>query len=253
MIKTGDILRSIAEFTKQYNAGVAQRPNRMAVIDPLYTTGDPKVTFEGESQKTAKGFKCIQYTPVPGDRVIMIPVGKKDYAIVGKNGSSGPVIPSIPSPVLLTARRNTDIVVPNAGVNLPFDGEVRDTNSLWTPLSATSQPTSGSQFTGFPAGDYEITLSCAVAPVTGNLVTTFGLYILLNAVSPWAAADYALAGPEIPAQAAKNTNTCVARVTLGPSDVVTARMFNSTSAGTTVTLKKQPYYGGTQISFLKIN
>lgn len=62
----------------------ADRPNKLAVIDPSYSGGNAKVTFEGESTLTTRAYAIIDsgYQPSPSDRVLMIPVGTT-YAIVG--------------------------------------------------------------------------------------------------------------------------------------------------------------------------
>lgn len=43
---------------------------RYATIDPNYSSGRPKVQFEGEGAVTLKGYPYLaHYTPVPGDKV----------------------------------------------------------------------------------------------------------------------------------------------------------------------------------------
>lgn len=69
--------------------GSAAWPIRLARIDPAYVAGSfpgtlPKVTFEGEDSLSTKRYPVVSgYSPVPSDRVIMLPVGST-YVILGK-------------------------------------------------------------------------------------------------------------------------------------------------------------------------
>lgn len=45
---------------------------RFGIIDPAYTSGAPKVKFDGESTVSARTYKRFaHYTPVAGDRVMI--------------------------------------------------------------------------------------------------------------------------------------------------------------------------------------
>jgi hypothetical protein len=56
---------------------------RIAVIDPAYASGNPKVTFEGESTLSVKQYPYLDsYTPQATNRVVMAPVGTT-YVILG--------------------------------------------------------------------------------------------------------------------------------------------------------------------------
>lgn len=65
------------------------RPNRLAVIDPAYSAASfpgtlPRVTFEGESTLSDKGYNVAgTYSPQPSHRVLLVPVGNT-YVIIGK-------------------------------------------------------------------------------------------------------------------------------------------------------------------------
>jgi hypothetical protein len=62
----------------------ANKPVKLAVIDPAYSGGLPKVRFEGESTVSAKGYPFLNsYLPVASDRVVLMPAGTT-YVIVGK-------------------------------------------------------------------------------------------------------------------------------------------------------------------------
>jgi len=65
------------------------RPVKLAVVDPSYTSGWPKVTFEGESTLSGKLYPHLDsYCPSANDRVVMVPVGTT-WLIVGAVSSSG--------------------------------------------------------------------------------------------------------------------------------------------------------------------
>lgn len=79
------ILQSITGYVRQQQTGPENKPIKMGTIDPAYSgTGDPKVTFYGESTLSGKNYPYLasSYTPVAEDRVVMIPVGTT-YLIVG--------------------------------------------------------------------------------------------------------------------------------------------------------------------------
>lgn len=83
MIDAQDFLDTIAGYSRARTDGSADKPIKLAVVDPAYTTGLPKVTFEGESTMSAKGYAFAQsYTPTAGDRVFLLPVGTT-YLIAG--------------------------------------------------------------------------------------------------------------------------------------------------------------------------
>lgn len=79
-----DILSSIAGYTRAEGSGeAANRAPRLATVDPDYTDGSPKVTFDGEDTMSGKLYPYLDsYTPAPGDRVLLVPVGTT-YLIVG--------------------------------------------------------------------------------------------------------------------------------------------------------------------------
>ncbi|MFE7461678.1 hypothetical protein ACWFMI_23480 [Nocardiopsis terrae] len=68
----------------------ADRPNRLALIDPSYNPdryGDgqnPQVVFDGEAEPTRRRWPVVgAYWPHPGDRVVMMPIGRGDWVILG--------------------------------------------------------------------------------------------------------------------------------------------------------------------------
>jgi len=87
-----EFLDSIAGYSTAIIKGTQEapaKPVRLAVIDPAYVDASfpgtlPKVTFEGEDAITVKRYPVISgYSPIHGDRVVMLPVGST-YVIMGK-------------------------------------------------------------------------------------------------------------------------------------------------------------------------
>ncbi len=83
MIEPRTFLDTLTGYVQASRQTSADRPVRIAVIDPAYTSGWPNVTFEGESVMSTKGYVYVEsYVPVAADRVLMLPVGNS-YMIVG--------------------------------------------------------------------------------------------------------------------------------------------------------------------------
>jgi hypothetical protein len=56
-----------------------------AVIDPSYSSGDPKAYLNGAPVLTGPYQHLASYTPVAGDTVLAVPVGvTQTYVILGK-------------------------------------------------------------------------------------------------------------------------------------------------------------------------
>lgn len=76
-------LDTISGMTRNTVSSSADKPHLIAIIDPAYTTGNPKVTFEGETTMSGKQYAYINsYYPIPGDRVVLAPLGT-NYVIIG--------------------------------------------------------------------------------------------------------------------------------------------------------------------------
>jgi hypothetical protein len=81
-----DLLQIIARYVRAEVARTATtaRPNRLATVDPGHTSGQPRVTFDGEDSMSQKAYPYLaSYTPAAGDRVLMVPAGTS-YVILGK-------------------------------------------------------------------------------------------------------------------------------------------------------------------------
>lgn len=60
------------------------RTNLLGTIASSYTSGRPRVLFDGESVLGAKVYPVLgSYSPAANDRVLLVPVGTS-YVIVGK-------------------------------------------------------------------------------------------------------------------------------------------------------------------------
>lgn len=57
---------------------------RLGRIDPAYSSGRPKIVFDGETTASTKQYPHISsYSPVAGDRVLLAKVAGS-YVIIGK-------------------------------------------------------------------------------------------------------------------------------------------------------------------------
>lgn len=81
-------LDAVSGYTQEGKQGSADRPIKLATIDPAYVASSypgtlPKVTFDGESTLSGKRYVVLSgYLPRPSDRVVMLPVGNT-YVILG--------------------------------------------------------------------------------------------------------------------------------------------------------------------------
>ncbi|MGA5820799.1 hypothetical protein ACPC54_23400 [Kitasatospora sp. NPDC094028] len=56
-----------------------------AVIDPSYTSGQPRAYLNGSTTLTGPYQRLSSYTPTAGDHVLVMPVGaQQTYVILGK-------------------------------------------------------------------------------------------------------------------------------------------------------------------------
>lgn len=84
-----DFLATIKQMVREELNAQPQTP-KIATIDPAYSSGDPRVTFDGETALSTRTYPYNStYTPVAGDRVVMIPIGPV-YWIVGSVGAAAP-------------------------------------------------------------------------------------------------------------------------------------------------------------------
>lgn len=79
-----EFLDALAGYTDQRRTSSASRTSRLATIAAGYTSGMPRVIFDGDTVSSGGGFAFLDsYTPVSGDRVLMLPAGNT-YVILGK-------------------------------------------------------------------------------------------------------------------------------------------------------------------------
>lgn len=87
-----DILQSVQGFLQDQATGSADKPVRLAVVDPAYTGAPalPKVRMEGEDAVGLREY-AYSYPVKANDRVAMVPVGNT-WLIIGAVG--GPKVTS---------------------------------------------------------------------------------------------------------------------------------------------------------------
>jgi microcystin-dependent protein len=88
------LLSAIAGYARADGEGeAANRPPKLGTVDPGYTSGSPRVTFDGESTMSTKLYPCLgSYSPAAGDRVLLLPVGT-GYVVVGAVSAASPGTP----------------------------------------------------------------------------------------------------------------------------------------------------------------
>jgi hypothetical protein len=84
-----NFLDAISGYVRHETDSSADRPVRLATIDPAYVSSTypvtlPKVTFDGETTLSGKRYVAITpgYLPRASDRVVLLPVGNS-YVILG--------------------------------------------------------------------------------------------------------------------------------------------------------------------------
>lgn len=76
--------KALLEAVAGYTGGGVGRSARIGTVDPSYTSGLVKVTFDGETTLSVKGYAWLgAYTPAASDRVALLPVGTS-WLILGK-------------------------------------------------------------------------------------------------------------------------------------------------------------------------
>lgn len=95
-------LKTLGEYLQAQTADQsANQPALLGTIDSGYTTGLPRVKFDGETVTSDKVFAIANgYSPVANDRVVLIPVGTT-YMIIAKVLTSY-TPPTTPGPATTT-------------------------------------------------------------------------------------------------------------------------------------------------------
>ncbi|HWQ29863.1 MAG TPA: hypothetical protein VN549_02645 [Negativicutes bacterium] len=66
------------------NGSPEKSDRRLGTIDPFYTSGRPRIVFDGETAASQKRYPYLSsYTPVANDRVLLERV-KGSYIVMGK-------------------------------------------------------------------------------------------------------------------------------------------------------------------------
>lgn len=136
-------LQGISDFVGEANQSSASKSNRLAVVDPSYVYGadSTKVTFDGEDSLTTKSYKILGNNyPLPGGRVLLVPVGTT-YLIIGQVESrpaSLAKIHQVDSTGVSTGSQTTDWFSTSS---ISFDGVQKvKLTAVWGAASATTQP-----------------------------------------------------------------------------------------------------------------
>lgn len=73
-----------ADFLKIAKGDTPKAPYRLGKIDSAYSSGRPKIVFDGETTASEKQYPyLISYTPAANDRVLMAKVAGS-YIVIGK-------------------------------------------------------------------------------------------------------------------------------------------------------------------------
>ena len=73
-----------ADFLKITRNDSSKAPYRLGKIDPAYSSGRPKIVFDGETTASEKQYPYLSsYTPTANDRVMLLRVSGS-YVIIGK-------------------------------------------------------------------------------------------------------------------------------------------------------------------------
>lgn len=98
---------------------------KLATIDPNYVSGDPRVTFDGESTLSLKRYTVLgSYDPLPGERVLMAAVGQANYVIIGSVGLKPAMIARVRKTTVTSLAHNTTVTV-------DFDEVQVDPYEMW--------------------------------------------------------------------------------------------------------------------------
>lgn len=83
-IQGAQLLAALSGGKPQGKPGKKGCELRFATIDPAYTTGRPKLIFDGETTAGAREYPYLDsYAPAAGDRVAVL-VGNNSGVVVGK-------------------------------------------------------------------------------------------------------------------------------------------------------------------------
>lgn len=100
-----------------------QRALKIGTVDPAFTTGLPKVTFDGESTMSTKTYAYLNSKPAAGARVVLAPVGT-GYVIIGTIGG--------------TSGGGSRFAIKSADESVTNSITLQDDNHLTLPVDANS-------------------------------------------------------------------------------------------------------------------
>lgn len=86
MISADDFLKVVNP--DRYGDKTASPSFRLGTIPNDHSSGDPRIILDGESEAANITYKCVSYTPVAGERVLLGRVGSS-WVVLGGIGAAG--------------------------------------------------------------------------------------------------------------------------------------------------------------------
>lgn len=116
-------------------------PVRLGTVDEVAVDGlSATVQLDGETAAGGTYYPSVAYTPVAGDRVVLLRAGNS-WTILGKVGSGGavPTDPYVPSSVGARVELNSAFTAAISGTDtaVPWDAEDRDDAGFWSSSDPT--------------------------------------------------------------------------------------------------------------------
>lgn len=194
-------LDRVAEYTQDSTQTSADKPMRLAIIDPAYAgVGLPKIKFDGELTVSGKQYAVMgNYLPAANDRVLLAPVGTT-YLILGRVRDTNLYVP--PVHPYLHAYQTAAQTMATSGTwyEISMGGEIADT------ISGHSTTTNNARYTPSQAGTYKcLGVITWAGNITGDRLARFRKngaevttgaagYMAMSAANTTSAASMAWAG-----------------------------------------------------------
>lgn len=220
----------------------AQRPVRLATVDPAFAAGSPKVTFDGELTMSTKGYPFLGAAPRPGQRVAMLPVGRGYLILPGGVDGAGDTYLGTVDAAWTVGKPNvtlSDATVVSAFVS-PLDPGVqpgstvvvrRSVGGVWIILGAYS---AGPAFPRW----VPLTLGAGWAWYTSFVYNGSQGWLFSQPGVSRTAAGYVEVKGEIARSATVGAGSVLATLPVGFRPLV-AHRFNLWSSGTTLSVEVQ--------------
>ena len=80
----------------------------LGTVDTAYTTGAPRILFDGDTVVSSKKYSCVNsYNPTPGDRVILCIIGGS-FVVLGSINNDPYKFTAVADPLALTVTGTAD-------------------------------------------------------------------------------------------------------------------------------------------------